>query len=122
MSNGRTIFALAFAVVFLGSAAPLAGAASAGPDDVQASLQTEATRMVSPPDPGTYALHLVDGRTAIVWYDAHTTGQPQWVCEVPAKRDGSDAQRISISVGAAEWRVALAEATRLLDGLVADGE
>ncbi len=123
MSSARTILAPAVAVLFIGLGASLVGAATPGAERTEASLKQEGSSMVSAPDPGSYAVHLVDGRTAMVWFDTQTSvGRPHWVCEVPAKRDGSDAQRISLNAGAAEWRTALREAIRLLDGLVADGE
>jgi hypothetical protein len=74
-------------------------------------------------DPPTYAVHLVDSRTAIVWLDAQSdAAQPRWVCEVPAKRDGSEGRREILTAASTNWRAALTEAVSLLGGLVADGE
>jgi hypothetical protein len=74
-------------------------------------------------DPPTYAVPLVDGRTAIVWLDARTdAAQPRWVCEVSAKRDGSDGRREVLAAAATNWRAALSEAVSLLGEFVADGE
>jgi hypothetical protein len=74
-------------------------------------------------NPPTYAIHLVDGRTAIVWWDARTdSARPQWKCEVPPRRDGSEASISLLKAGEGDWRGALREATTRLEGVVADGE
>jgi len=73
--------------------------------------------------PPTYAIHLLDGRTAIVWWDARSDPQrPRWVCEVPALRDGTDASVTVLPVAHGDWRGALDTAkTTVLRGCVADG-
>lgn len=74
-------------------------------------------------NPPTYAVHLVDGRTAIVWWDARNgVSAPQWKCDVPPRRDGSDGKAIVLQAKAGEWRAALDEVTTLLKGEIADGE
>lgn len=74
-------------------------------------------------NPPTYAIHLVDGRTAIVWLDARNgSAQPQWKCEVPPRGDGSEANMTALKADRGDWRGALLEAKATLKELVADGE
>jgi len=76
-------------------------------------------------DPPTYAIRLVDGRTAILWWDARTDpGQPHWVCEVPAGPPGATASVTNLVGARSDWRAALESATAHLKAreLVADGE
>ena len=74
-------------------------------------------------NPPTYSIPLMDGRTAIVWWDARNdSARPQWKCEVPPQRDGSDASATMLKAGRGDWRGALLEATTYLKDVVADGE
>lgn len=85
--------------------------------------QEQQAPSVTQSNPPTYALPMVDGRTAIVWWDGRSgASAPQWKCEVPPRRDGSDGRAIVLQANAGEWRAALDEATTLLRGEVADGE
>jgi hypothetical protein len=74
-------------------------------------------------NPPTYSIPLMDGRTAIVWWDARNdSARPQWICEVPPRRDGSDAAATLLQAGRGDWRGALLEARTFLKDAVADGE
>lgn len=74
-------------------------------------------------NPPTYSIPLMDGRTAIVWWDARNDSpRPQWKCEVPPRRDGADAGAIRLTVEKGDWRGALLEARAYLKDVVADGE
>lgn len=87
---------------------------SGGRDGASAAYQS---------NPPSYAIHLVDGRTALVWLDARNDpARPQWKCEVPRGRDGSEASMTLLKADKADWRGALVEAKGNLRELVADGE
>jgi hypothetical protein len=74
-------------------------------------------------NPPTYSIPLMDGRTAIVWWDSRNdSARPQWKCEVPPRRDGADAGAIRLTVERGDWRGALLEARAYLKDVVADGE
>jgi hypothetical protein len=76
-------------------------------------------------NPPTYAIHLNDGRTALVWLDARNDpARPQWKCEVPPRGDGSEASMAVLKADKDDWRGALLEATANLNekALVADGQ
>ena len=85
--------------------------------------QPEASTSLFQLTPPTYAIHLLDGRTALVWWDARSDlQQPRWVCEVPPLRDGTDASVTVLPVAHGDWRGALETAkTTVLRGCVADG-
>jgi hypothetical protein len=90
---------------------------------VLGSAQEKPVAPVYQSNPPAYALHLIDGRTAIVWWDARNgASAPQWKCDVPPRRDGSDDRVIPLRAKGGEWRAALDEATTLLRGEIADGE
>ena len=74
-------------------------------------------------NPPTYAIPLMDGRTAMVsWGTRSDPRQPRWVCEVPAQRDGTDASVTVLPVARGDWRGAWdTVTTTLLKGRVADG-
>jgi hypothetical protein len=76
-------------------------------------------------DPPTYAISLIDGRAAILWWDGRSNPQqPHWVCEVPAGRQGTATSVTALPGARSDWRAALSSATALLKArdLVADGE
>ena len=89
----------------------------------KSSNSSEGTLSAYRSNPPTYAIHLVDGRTAIVWLDTRNGSvQSQWKCEVPPRGDGSEASMISLKADKGDWRGALLEAKATLKALVADGE
>jgi hypothetical protein len=74
-------------------------------------------------NPPTYCIPLMDGRTAIVWWDGRNdSSRPQWKCEVPPRRDGSDVSPTLLNAGRGDWRGALLKARTFLKDVVADGE
>lgn len=90
-----------------------------------ASSNSEALLSAYQSDPPTYAIPLVDGRTAILWWDArHDPQRPRWVCEVPGRRQGTETNVTELPGGRGDWRKALELATALLKEkeLAADGE
>jgi|WetSurMetagenome_2_1015567.scaffolds.fasta_scaffold02650_2 hypothetical protein len=73
-------------------------------------------------NPPIYAIPLMDGRTVLVWWDARSDPQhPRWVCEVPPRRDGTEAGAIVLPRGRGDWCEALDRAATTLKGQVADG-